>query len=80
MIQLELYEATGIPKGSVVNRNFAVRMIYNGEELRFPFCDGSPCNTQQFGKYVAKIIPEKDWKANCEVNDVADNRLFEAMA
>ena len=52
MLQLELYEATG------AGSPYVVRVHFNGEELKFPFCDmKAPCDLTKFQKYVESVIP-----------------------
>ena len=69
VLRLELYQnATAAREHSNQHDSFAVRVIFNDEERKLPFCDTSPCNMAQFEKYVNTIIP-KDPETECKVSD-----------
>ncbi|XP_031564393.1 counting factor 60-like [Actinia tenebrosa] len=69
MFRLELYQNTAAAQqNSKQQESFAVKVIYNDQERKLPFCDASPCSMAQFEKYVNSIIP-KDPETECKVSD-----------
>ncbi|XP_032220506.2 counting factor 60 [Nematostella vectensis] len=65
-LMLEILEVTGTPQAGTPQ--YAVRMLYNGELLKFPFCDANPCPMDQFEAYVNTIIPHNPAE-DCKVSD-----------
>lgn len=65
LIQVELYAVTSQNRAE---SDFAVRFLYQGQELKLPFCDSSPCPAAQFEEYVQAITPQ-DPGAECKVTN-----------
>ena len=63
-IQVELYEVTG----NRAKTDFAVRFLYQGQELKLPFCDVTPCPVTRFEEYVRAITPQ-DPSTQCKVSN-----------
>ena len=61
MVQLELLQVT-----NATNVDYAVRLLYHGQERRIPYCSASPCSLAEFSTYVKTIIPQ-DPVADCQV-------------
>ena len=65
MVQLELLEVLNSK-----NTEYAVRLVYNGEERTIPYCDKSPCPLTQFSQLVRDITPQ-DSVAECKITNHA---------
>ena len=63
MVQLELLEVT-----NSTNTDYAVRLLYHGEERRIPYCSGSPCTMAEFSEYIKTIIPQ-DPASECKITN-----------
>ena len=63
MIQLELLE---VDSGG--NSDYAVRLLYHGQERIIPYCRSSPCSLAQFGDYIREIV-SSDPKTDCKVTN-----------
>ena len=61
MVQLELLQAS-----NSTNTDYAVRLLYHGQERRIPYCDSSPCSLAQFSEYIRAITPQ-DPDVECKV-------------
>lgn len=63
MIQLELLETT-----SSKDTDYAVRLLYQGQERVIPYCRRSPCPLAQFSEYIRAIIPQHP-DTDCKVTN-----------
>lgn len=63
MVQLELLEVT-----NSTNTDYAVRLLYHGEERRLPCCSSSPCSMAEFSEYIKTIVPQ-DPASECKITD-----------
>lgn len=63
MVQLELLEAT-----NATNTDYAVRLLYNGQERRIPYCSSLPCSLAQFSEYMQEITSQ-DPATDCKVTN-----------
>ena len=61
MVQLELLQVA-----NATNVDYAVRLLYHGQERRIPYCSASPCSLAEFSTYVKTIIPQ-DPVTDCKV-------------
>ena len=63
MVQLELLE---INNGS--STEYAVRLLYHGQERTIPYCRSSPCPLAQFSDYIREIV-SSDPLTDCKVTN-----------
>lgn len=63
MVQLELLEVN-----NVTNTDYAVRLLYHGQERIIPYCRSSPCSLAQFSDYIKEIV-SSDPKTDCELTN-----------
>ena len=67
MMQFELYST------AKANVGFAIRMVFNGKEVKLPFCDEVLCDVTQFSKYISTVTPQ-DPVADCKVDSADDKK------
>ena len=63
MVQLELLEVN-----IATNTDYAVRLLYHGQERIIPYCSGSPCSLAQFSDYIKEIV-SSDPKTDCKLTN-----------
>ncbi|XP_078357656.1 counting factor 60-like isoform X2 [Oculina patagonica] len=63
MVQLELLEMNN---GSTTD--YAVRLLYHGQEQTIPYCRSSPCPLAQFSDYIRQIV-SSDPATDCKVTN-----------
>lgn len=63
MVQLELLEVN-----NGANTDYAVRLLYHGQERTIPYCSASPCPLAEFSDYIKEIVPS-DPKTDCKVTN-----------
>ena len=63
MVQLELLEVN-----NATNTDYAVRLLYHGQERIIPYCRGSPCSLAQFSNYIKEIV-SSDPKTDCKLTN-----------
>lgn len=63
VVQLELLEVR-----SSTNTDYAVRLLYHGQERVIPYCRTSPCPLAQFSDYIREIV-SSDPKTDCKVTN-----------
>jgi len=63
MVQLELLEVN-----NGTNTDYAVRLLYLGQERIIPYCRSSPCSLAQFSDYIKEIV-SSDPKTDCELTN-----------